>query len=346
MGRRARLVLGLIFAVDAIPDLGVIYAASGRLHVLMATESARALKSHLVHIHTQTADDHATCERLRDGPKAWSCVDVTRGEHRAAQLWRHLAKYTSAESECRRLHGDAPNRILKIVAIAAAPFKRNVFLDADTVPCFDLATLYTQLQATEQRGLLDLYDVLFIPARESIPRAPARLASWARAPAWVESNGGVIFWRRTPETARLFHRWLASYCRGGDDLAHFNGGDQHILSREVLSAVQRDRLLVYHLLPIWNYRSWRRHFSNKQECCSSASVSEGASSHLYITIISSCPLQVERSFYWTSAHNYRRPQHQPTPRPTADRAPRPTADRARCRPPSTSAAKGRGCRSD
>ena len=57
------------------------------------------------------------------------------------------------------------------------------------MPCFDLATLYTQLQATEQRGLLDLYDVLFIPARESIPRAPARLASWARAPAWVESNG-------------------------------------------------------------------------------------------------------------------------------------------------------------
>ena len=160
------------------------------------------------------------------------------------------------------------------MAIAAAPFKRNVFLDADTVPCFDLATLYTQLQATEQRGLLDLYDVLFVPARESVPRAPARLASWARAPAWVESNGGVIFWRRTPETARLFHRWLASYCRGGDDLAHFNGGDQHILSREVLSAVQRDRLLVYHLLPIWNYRSWRRHFSNKQECCSSASVSE------------------------------------------------------------------------
>ena len=274
MGRRARLVLGLIFAVDAIPDLGVIYAASGRLHVLMATESARRLQSRLVHVHTQTEDDHATCERLRDGPKAWSCVDVTRGDHRAAQLWRHLAKYTSSASACRRLHGDAPNRILKIVAIAAAPFKRNVFLDADTVPCFDLATLYTQLRATEERGLLDLYDVLFVPARESVPRAPARLASWARAPAWVESNGGVIFWRRTPETARLFHRWLAAYCRGGDDVAHFNGGDQHILSREVLSAVQRDRLLVYHLLPIWNYRSWRRHFSNKQECCSSASVSE------------------------------------------------------------------------
>ena len=66
----------------------------------------------------------------------------------------------------------------------------------DTVPCFDLATLYTQLQATEQRGLLDLYDVLFIPARESIPRAPARLASWARAPAWVESRVEIKILRR------------------------------------------------------------------------------------------------------------------------------------------------------
>ena len=78
MGRRARLVLGLLAAVEAVPELGVIYAASGRLHVLMATESARALKSHLVHIHTQTADDHATCERLRGDQKWWSCVDVTR----------------------------------------------------------------------------------------------------------------------------------------------------------------------------------------------------------------------------------------------------------------------------
>ena len=202
MGRRARLVLGLLAAVDAIPDLGVIYAASGRLHVLMATESARALKSHLVHIHTQTADDHATCERLRGDQKWWSCVDVTRGEHRAAQLWRHLTKYTSSASECRRLHGDAPNRILKIVAIAAAPFKRNVFLDADTVPCFDLATLYTQLRATEERGLLDLYDVLFVPARESVPRAPARLASWARAPAWVESRVEIKILRRVCVSTR------------------------------------------------------------------------------------------------------------------------------------------------
>ena len=99
--RYAVLLVGLLAAVDAVPDIGATYAASGRLHVLMATESARRLQSRLVHIHTQTADDHATCERLRDGQKSWSCVDVTRGDHRAAQLWRHLAKYTSSASACR-----------------------------------------------------------------------------------------------------------------------------------------------------------------------------------------------------------------------------------------------------
>ena len=31
---------------------------------------------------------------------------------------------------------------------------------------------------------------------------------------------------------------------------------------------QRDGLLVYSLGPWWNYRSWRRHFANKPECCS------------------------------------------------------------------------------
>ena len=34
--RRHAMLLGLLAAVDAVPDLGVVYAASGRLHVLMA----------------------------------------------------------------------------------------------------------------------------------------------------------------------------------------------------------------------------------------------------------------------------------------------------------------------
>ena len=94
----------------ALPDIGVTYAATGRLNVLMAAESVRRLSTRYAHIHTLSADDHATCERLRR---------------------------------------DAPY--------------------------------------------------------------------------------------------------------------------------EILSAVRRDRLLVYNLSPIWNYRSWRRHFANKPGCCSSAS---------------------------------------------------------------------------
>ena len=56
--------------------------------------------------------------------------------------------------------------------------------------------------------------------------------------------------------------------------AESNGADQNVLSYEILHAVKRDGLLVYSLGPWWNYRSWRRHFANKPECCSSASVSE------------------------------------------------------------------------
>ena len=53
--------------------------------------------------------------------------------------------------------------------------------------------------------------------------------------------------------------------------AESNGADQNVLSYEILHAVKRDGLLVYSLGPWWNYRSWRRHFANKPECCSSAS---------------------------------------------------------------------------
>ena len=150
----------------ALPDIGVTYAATGRLNVLMAAESVRRLSTRYAHIHTLSADDHATCERLR-GDAPWKCVDVTSGASHAAQLWRHLAKYTAADAPCRNSHSIAPTRLLKMVAIAAAPFRHNIFLDADTVPCFDLATLYTQLRAGGGMGLLDVYDLLLVPARES-----------------------------------------------------------------------------------------------------------------------------------------------------------------------------------
>ena len=195
----------------ALPDIGVTYAATGRLNVLMAAESVRRLSTRYAHIHTLSADDHATCERLR-GDASWKCVDVTSGTSHAAQLWRHLAKYTAADAPCRNSHSIAPTRLLKMVAIAAAPFRHNIFLDADTVPCFDLATLYTQLRAGGGMGLLDVYDLLLVPARESVPSGPAAAKGTWRAPAYDKSNSGVILWRKSRATMKLYHAWIHAYC--------------------------------------------------------------------------------------------------------------------------------------
>jgi hypothetical protein len=42
----------------ALPDIGVTYAATGRLNVLMAAESVRRLSTRYAHVHTLSADDH------------------------------------------------------------------------------------------------------------------------------------------------------------------------------------------------------------------------------------------------------------------------------------------------
>ena len=265
------LALVCLARCAALPDIGVTYAATGRLNVLMAAESVRRLSTRYAHIHTLSADDHATCERLRGGAP-WKCVDVTSGSSHAAQLWRHLAKYTAADAPCRNSHSIAPTRLLKMVAIAAAPFRHNIFLDADTVPCFDLATLYTQLRAGGGMGLLDVYDLLLVPARESVPSGPAVAKGTWRAPAYDKSNSGVILWRKSRATMKLYHAWIHAYCSekklGTRGSAESNGADQNVLSYEILHAVKRDGLLVYSLGPWWNYRSWRRHFGNAPACCS------------------------------------------------------------------------------
>ena len=40
----------------ALPDIGVTYAATGRLNVLMAAESVRQLSTRYAHIHTRSGN--------------------------------------------------------------------------------------------------------------------------------------------------------------------------------------------------------------------------------------------------------------------------------------------------
>lgn len=117
------------------------------------------------------------------------------------------------------MHKLAPTRLLKMVAITAAPFKHNVFLDADTIPCFDLATLYLQFRAGGGMGLLEIYDLLFTPARESVPRGPARAKGAWRAAAYDKSNSGVIFWKKSRATMKVYHAWIHSRASASIDRA-------------------------------------------------------------------------------------------------------------------------------
>ena len=60
----------------ALPDIGVTYAATGRLNVLMAAESVRRLSTRYAHIHTLSADDHAMVELSVVATSLWQCPGV------------------------------------------------------------------------------------------------------------------------------------------------------------------------------------------------------------------------------------------------------------------------------
>lgn len=285
----AAAVALLQLQTNAFPELGAVFAATGRMSVLQATEAAVALKSETVRIYTLTADDLSVCERLRKSVAAthaearkWSCVDVA-----ATKPWKTFAPLTRAGSACRGSHRLAPSRLLKMAAILASPYKASVFLDTDTVACAPLEALHTQLRAAASGdGLLDLYDLLAVPARESVHRASPK-ASWATPNAFAQPNSGVLFWRRTSAVEKLFTKWLRTYCAksGARD---FNGGDQHVLFQTMPAFVKSDRLLVYHLSESWNFRSWRRHFNNGNKCCSAERRVKGGGDPLPIFIDHDC----------------------------------------------------------
>ena len=176
----------------AFPELGAIYAATGHMSLLQATESAGRLDTPHVIINTLLPDDLAMCKLLKPNTKAahrWECKDVT-----ASFAWNQYRELTADGAPCRGAHALAPSRLLKMFSILTSPFKVSIFLDTDTAPCHSLETLYTQLRATDSNGLLDVYDVLMVPAREAVRAGPASKASWAEPAAWTQLNSGVIVW--------------------------------------------------------------------------------------------------------------------------------------------------------
>ena len=310
----AQMLLGLLAAVEAIPDLGVIYAASGRLHVLMATESARRLQSHLVHIHTQTGGRPRDVRAAARRPE----VVVLRRRH-AGRAPRGAALAAPREVHVFRVGvpaaapRDAPNRILKIVAIAAAPFKRNVFLDADTVPVLrPRDALHASSRRPSSAASWTCTTSSSSTARESVPRAPSFLGVLRRArrPGSSRTPRGVIFWRAAVRTERARHRremisgarqLICAQCverplrpplarvvlpRGGDDLAHSTGAtstSSRARSCPRCSATACWSTTCYPSGVLFRVESTSE-FEHAQTQCSSASVSgveRPASAHLH-----------------------------------------------------------------
>ncbi|KAH8056700.1 hypothetical protein JL720_14170 [Aureococcus anophagefferens] len=131
------------------------------MSLLQATESAGRLDTPHVIINTLLPDDLAMCKLLKPNTKAahrWECKDVT-----ASFAWKQYRELTADGAPCRKAHALAPSRLLKMFSILTSPFK---------------------LRATDN-GLLDVYDVLMVPAREAVRAGPASKASWAEPAAWT-----------------------------------------------------------------------------------------------------------------------------------------------------------------
>ena len=52
----------------------------------------------------------------------------------------------------------------------------------------------------------------FIIRPESVPSGPAAAKGTWRAPAYDKSNSGVILWRKSRATMKLYHSWIHAYC--------------------------------------------------------------------------------------------------------------------------------------
>ncbi|KAH8063361.1 hypothetical protein JL722_2529 [Aureococcus anophagefferens] len=303
--------LGSVISSDDMVTVRVRERRTGHMREYHATESAGRLDTPHVIINTLLPDDLAMCKLLKPNTKAahrWECKDVT-----ASFAWKQYRELTADGAPCRKAHALAPSRLLKMFSILTSPFKVSIFLDTDTAPCHSLETLYTQLRATDSNGLLDVYDVLMVPAREAVRAGPASKASWAEPAAWTQLNSGVIVWSSRAITKKLWQRWIALYC-SESSTKDFNGGDQHFLSQALLRMVREDRLQLYQLLPQWNFRSWRRHFANGPKCCEARPADGAATDPVPIYVDHGCH---KDSRAWAS----RRP---PTPPSSGTTRPRPS----------------------
>ena len=173
-------------------------------------------------------------------------------------------------------------RIAGILAMLASPFEETLFLDADTVPCFDLERLFRATEGAEGTSIFEAYDFLMAHEFHTLRGFLGEEAHGA-PDVFGLLNAGVALYRWRDAVRRFLMKWLELYV---DDLERkladpraYDPGDGRAFQRQpamqwaAFRSAARDGLRVHALSPVWNARSWRPAFSGQakrttsDDCC-------------------------------------------------------------------------------
>lgn len=194
---------------------GVIYVATGEKYIAEALASAASLKARSPALPVCFFTDQALTSSLVD-----QIIPLEQ------------AKY---------------HPTLKPRCLAASPFDRTLFLDTDTYVCADLSGMF---------ALLDRFDLAAVHDNHAFQGSALRhLADVMTSvpEAFVQFNGGVILFRRSPAMTELFKRWIQLIERN-ERLAAERGGKHQRDQTALREAIYESSLQVATLPREYNCR--------------------------------------------------------------------------------------------
>ena len=191
------------------------------------------------------------------------------------KVWKSLSKkspggsYSLDEHDKRHVEG----RIIGILAMLATPFLDTLYLDSDTIPCFDMRTLFsmTGLQAGAPEdeengvsGLLEYEDILIAYEYRTI-RGFLGEDAMGMPDALGLLNTGVMLYRARNRVLDFLTHWLELYLKAlhrkirGRTADHFSNNLQRqpAMQWAMYHGMANSGLRVHPLSPVWNARSWQ-----------------------------------------------------------------------------------------
>jgi hypothetical protein len=160
---------------------GVLLVATGIHHRTLALKTALSVRRYCPGLPVVLFSDAEGCNALAAGTKHADCLDqvvlLANPHHRS-----------------------------KVDALALSPFKRSLYLDADTRLVADVRDIF---------ALLDRFDIALAHAHAR--NRPATLAVWRHdlPDAFPQFNSGVIAWRQNASTQSMLEAWPQHYRQAG-----------------------------------------------------------------------------------------------------------------------------------